>query len=75
MATLAMFNGILIRMRSERNYKHHRAHINAWYQGKEAAFDILTRKKIKGDFPKDQTYHVQSFIAKHEAESLPIGNP
>ena len=30
----------------------------------------LTRKKIKGDFPKDQTYHVQSFIAKREAELL-----
>jgi len=70
MATLAMFNGILIRMRSERNYKHHRAHIHAWYQGKEATFDILTRKKLKGDFPNDQTYHVQSFIAKHEAELL-----
>ena len=70
MATLAMFNGILIRMRSERNYKHDRAHIHAWYQGKEATFDILTRKKLKGDFPNDQTYHVQSFIAKHEAELL-----
>ncbi len=33
-------------------------------------FDILTRRKIRGDFPKDQTCHVQSFIAKHEAEML-----
>ncbi|MBR0197885.1 MAG: DUF4160 domain-containing protein [Kiritimatiellae bacterium] len=70
MATLAMFNGILIRMRSEKNYRHHRAHIHAWYSGQIAVFDILTRKKIKGEFPKDQTYHVQSFIAKHEAELL-----
>ena len=41
-----------------------------WAAGQVAVFDILTRKKIKGEFPKDQTYHVQSFIAKHEAELL-----
>ena len=70
MATVAMFNGVLIRMRGERNYRHHRAHVHAWYAGQEAVFDILTRRKIRGDFPKDQTYHVQSFIAKHEAELL-----
>ena len=28
------------------------------------------RKKMHGDFPKDQTFHVQSFIASHEAELL-----
>lgn len=70
MATLAMFKGVLIRMKPERNTKHHRAHIHAWYQGSEATFDILSRKKMHGDFPKDQTFHVQSFIASHEAELL-----
>ena len=70
MATLAMINGILIRMKPEKNGKHHRAHIHTWYSGAEAVFDVLTRKKINGVFPRDQTYHVQSFIAKHEAELL-----
>ena len=70
MATLAMFKGILIRMKPEKNTRHHRAHIHAWYQGREATFDILSRKKIRGDFPQDQTYHVQSFIADYEAELL-----
>ena len=57
-------------IKQEKNTKHHRAHIHAWYQGKEATFDILSRKKMQGDFPKDQTFHVQSFIASHEAELL-----
>lgn len=70
MATLAMFYGIIIRMRGERDYKHHAAHIHAWYSGHSAVFDILTRQLIRGEFPVDQTYHVQSFIAKHEAELL-----
>ncbi len=70
MATLAMFKGIFIKMKPEKNVKHHRAHIHATYQGKEATFDILTRKKLNGSFPPDQTYHVQSFIASHEAELL-----
>ncbi len=70
MATLAMFKGIFIRMKPEKNVKHHRAHIHAMYQGKEATFDIATRKKTSGTFPPDQTYHVQSFIVDHEAELL-----
>lgn len=70
MATLAMFKGIFIRMKPEKNVKHHRAHIHAIYQGKEAVFDVLTRKKLRGSFPEDQTFHVQSFIVDHEAELL-----
>lgn len=70
MATLAMFKGIFIRMKPETNMRHHRAHIHAEYQGKKATFDILTRKKLAGAFPPDQTFHVQSFIADHEAELL-----
>ena len=70
MATLAMINGILIRMKPEKNGKHHRAHIHAWYSGAEATFDVLSRRKIRGTFPRDQTFHVQSFIAAHEAELL-----
>ena len=70
MATLAMINGILIRMKPEKNGRHHRAHIHAWYSGKEAVFDVLLRRKVKGDFPRDQTLIVQGFIAAHEAELL-----
>ena len=53
MATLAMFKGIFIRMKPEKNVKHHRAHIHAVYQGKEAVFDVLTRKKLRGSLPAD----------------------
>ena len=70
MATLAMINGVLIRMKPEKNGKHHRAHVHAWYSGKEAVFDVLARRKINGDFPRDQTLIVQGFIAAHEAELL-----
>ena len=70
MATLANFYGILIGMKPEKNGKHHRAHIHAWYSGKVAVFDILTRKRIKGSLPPDQTNMVKAFIAIHEAELL-----
>ncbi len=70
MATLAMFYGILIRMKPEKNAKHHRAHIHAWYQGSEATFDIESREKTNGEFPPDQTNMVKAFIAIHEAELL-----
>ena len=72
MATLAMFHGILIRMKPEKNGRHHRAHIHAWYQGAEASFDVLSRDIIAGaeTFPRDQRHMVQAFIALHEAELL-----
>ena len=68
MATLAMIHGILIRMKPEKNGKHHRAHIHAWYSGAEAVFDIEDMKKIGGDFPRTQELIVVGFIAAHQAE-------
>ena len=72
MATLAMFNGIIIRMNPERDTRHHKPHVHARYQGVEASFDIATRRPFAGskDFPKDQTYLVQAWIVRHEAELL-----
>lgn len=72
MATLAMFHGIFIMMKPEKNVKHHRAHIHARYQGREATFDIATREVVAGaeTFPRDQRHMVQAFIALHEAELL-----
>lgn len=68
MATLAMIHGILIRMKPEKNAKHHRAHIHAWYSGAEAVFDIEDIKKISGDFPRVQELIVLGFIAAHQPE-------
>ena len=48
MATLAMFHGIFIGMKPEKNVRHHRPHVHARYQGKEATFDIETRDIIAG---------------------------
>lgn len=70
MATLANFYGILIGMKPEKYGKHHRAHIHAWYAGDVAVFDVLTRKRIRGKLPSDQTNMVKAFIAIHEAELL-----
>ncbi len=72
MATLAMFHGIFIGMKPEKNVRHHRPHVHARYQGKEATFDIETREIIAGadTFPRDQRHMVQSFIALHEADLL-----
>ena len=47
MATLAMIYGIIIKMNSEKNAKHHRAHVHAWYSGQEAVFDVETMEKIR----------------------------
>ena len=74
MATLAMlFNGMLIKMRGEKNFRHHRVHIHAWRNDDNVyVFDVKTRRVIrkKGKFTRDEIIHVQSFIAKHEAELL-----
>ena len=74
MATLAMlFNGMLIKMRGEKSTRHHGIHIHAWRNDDNVyVFDVKTRKVIrrKGKFTRDEIIHVQSFIAKHEAELL-----
>ena len=74
MATLAMlFNGMLIKMRGEKNLRHHGVHIHAWRNDDNVyVFDVKTRRVIrkKGKFTRDEIIHVQSFIAKHEAELL-----
>ena len=74
MATLAMlFNGMLIKMRGEKNPRHHGVHIPAWRNDDNVyVFDVKTRKVIrkKGKFTRDEIIHVQSFIARHEAELL-----
>ena len=63
MATLANFYGVLIGMKPEKNGRHHRPHIHAWYQGKEATFDIATREILAGGntFPADQSNMVKAF--------------
>lgn len=70
MATLAMFHGIFIGMKPEKNVRHHRPHVHARYQGREATFDIATREMTNGSLPADQRHMVQAFIALYEAELL-----
>lgn len=70
MATLAMIHGIIIKMNPEKNAKHHRAHIHAWYSGQEAVFDIETMSKISGEFPHRQELIVIGFIAAHVDDLL-----
>ena len=70
MATLAMIYGIIIKMNPEKNAKHHRAHVHAWYSGQEAVFDVETMEKIEGDLPRRQELIVKGFIAAHVDELL-----
>ena len=74
MATLAMlFNGTIIKMRGERNARHHGVHIHAWKDDdNQYVFDVPTRRVIRktGRLTRDEVLHVQSFIAKHEAELM-----
>lgn len=70
MATLAMIYGILIGMKPEKNGKHHRAHVHAWYSGQEAVFDVETMEKIEGNLPRRQELIVKGFIAAHVDELL-----
>ena len=48
-----MFKGIFIRMKPEKSTKHHRAHIHAMYQGKEATFDV---RKLGGRFRQTRPF-------------------
>ena len=56
-----------------KNTRHHGVHIHAWRNDDNVyVFDVMTRRVIrkKGKFTRDEVIHVQSFIAKHEAELL-----
>ena len=55
------FNGMLIKMRGEKNFRHHGVHIHAWRNDDNVyVFDVKTRRVIrkKGKFTRDEIIHV-----------------
>ncbi len=67
MPVLSLFFGIIIRMYSEPEGKHHVPHIHVEYQGKEAIFD-LEGNLLEGEIPSKQKKLVVAWIALHEED-------
>ena len=52
MPALSMFFGIIVRMQSEQNSKHHKAHIHTIYGDYEIVI-ALDGEILEGQFPKN----------------------
>ena len=65
MPILSMFYGIIVRMHSEPNGKHHIPHIHAVYNGDEIVMS-LDGDVIEGKIPKKQQKLLEAWIALHE---------
>lgn len=69
MPALSMFFGIIVRMQSEPNGKHHKAHIHALY-GDDEIVIALDGDILEGQFPKKQLKMLEGWMAIHEDELL-----
>lgn len=67
MPALSMFFGIIIRMQSERDGKHNKAHIHALYAGNELVLG-LDGEVLEGSFPNKQLKLLLAWAAIHEDE-------
>lgn len=65
MPALSMFFGIIIRMQSERDGKHNKAHIHALYAGNALGLD---GEVLEGSFPNKQLKLLLAWAAIHEDE-------
>jgi hypothetical protein len=67
MPTISMFYGIIIRMQSEKNGKHHVPHIHCIYGENELVIG-LDGTVLEGKMPKKQLKLIDAWIALHEDE-------
>lgn len=67
MPILSMFCGIVVRMQSEPNGKHHIPHIHATYSGKEIVMS-LEGEILEGNLPKNKQKLLEAWIVLHEEE-------
>lgn len=67
MPVLSMFYGIIVRMQSEPNGKHHIAHIHATYGENEVVMS-LKGEIIEGKFPKKQQKLLEAWVILHEED-------
>ena len=69
MPTLSMFYGIIIRMQSEREGKHHKPHIHCLYGDAEVVV-ALDGEVLEGSLPAKQMKLLLAWMAIHEDELL-----
>lgn len=67
MPALSMFYGIIVRMQSEKNGKHHKPHIHALYNDNEIVI-ALDGEILEGSFPSKQQKMLVAWMAIHEDE-------
>ena len=67
MPALSMFFGIIVRMQSEKQGKHHKPHIHAIYGDNEIVI-TLDGEVLEGDMPVKQRKMLEGWMAIHEDE-------
>lgn len=67
MPTLSMFYGIIIRMQSEKNGRHHVPHVYCIY-GENEIVIAINGDILEGSLPPKQLKLVQAWISLHEEE-------
>ena len=70
MPELSRFFGIIIRMYSERQVRHHLPHFQAYYQGASASFSINPVEMLAGSLPRTQRRLVEAWGELHQAELM-----
>ncbi len=67
MPTISMFYGIVIRMYN--NGEHNPPHFHAYYQGRNAVFD-MDGNMLEGEMPRAQTKLIAAWAEIHKEELL-----
>ena len=70
MPEISRFFGIIIRMYSERDGKHHLPHFHAQYQNQVASFSIDPVEILAGKLPPRQRRFVKTWAELHRDELL-----
>ncbi len=70
MPELSRFFGIIIRMYSEPNERHHIPHFHAYYQNSTAVFSVSPVELITGELPQRQRRLVEAWAELHVEELL-----
>ena len=70
MPEIARFFGIIIRMFSEPEGRHHRPHFHAYYQGRVGVFAVDEIELVAEELPRRQQRLVEAWAELHQHELL-----
>ena len=70
MATLAMFDGIIIRMNPEKNTRHHKPHIHVFCGDDECVLSVPDGEVLEGSLTAKKLRNVQTFIDMRTEELM-----